>query len=160
MALGYTARAPGVDRLLIVTESRAPYVGPPGKLIRLERRPSFWDLFDLVRGHPGPFAVLNADCALFDARVIDTLRGDQALWVTRWQLRKRPRPNELYWFDTSGGDYGADLFAFASVPERLPRDGCMPGEAYCDRVIGTTATEAGYQLRNLPCAVPIVHFHR
>jgi len=122
------------------------------ELVECERRPTFWSLFELVR--EGPFCVLNADCSLVDARFIATLEGRQSLWVTRWGIKHGSPGNGRYYLDG-----GADCFAFAAVPNDLPRIPCAPGESYCDRVLGVELARAGYELRNLPWAVPVIHFH-
>lgn len=153
-ALFSNLSCPGVSRILLVSETDPPPVRHEKlEFVSVKGRPTFWDLFDLVQGE-GPFAVVNADCAVQDARFVDTLEGLECLWVTRWDVNYgAPLPDryKLSW--------GADLFGFPSVPAKLPREPWAPGEVYCDRVLGVALVEAGYQVRNLPWAVPVVHLH-
>ena len=153
-ALFSNLSAPGVERLICVSEDPPPPVSHPKlEFVTVDARPTFWRLFELVRDE-GPFAVLNADCAIQDARHLSVLREPDCLWVTRWGVHHGKPGNGRYYLDG-----GADLFGFACVPDRLPKIPCAPGEVYCDRVLGRELQKAGYRPRNLPWAVPLIHFH-
>jgi hypothetical protein len=154
LALFHTLTAPGVDRVLLVSEVPGPPLSHPRlEFVSAPRRPTFWDLFEVARG-VGPFAICNADCGIIDARAIDTLRGDLCFWVTRWDVRYGAPLCHRYALS-----YGADLFAFPEVPERLERGPWAPGEVYCDRVLGRALSDANYLLSNPALGVPVVHFH-
>lgn len=154
LALFHTLNAPGVDRVLVVSEcSPPPLFHSKVEYVATEKRPTFWELFELARGI-GPFAICNADCGIVDARAVDTLSGDHCFWVTRWELRYGAPIAHRYVLS-----YGADLFAFPEVPERLERGPWAPGEVYCDRVLGRALAESNYLLSNPAWGVPIIHFH-
>jgi hypothetical protein len=153
-ALFSNLSAPGVTRVLLATEGAPPPVSHPLlEIVECKTRPTFWELFELVRDE-GPFAILNADCSIVDARYVAELGPRQCLWITRWGVHHGKPGNGRYYLDG-----GADCFAFGAVPDDLPRSDVAPGQSYCDRVIGRELSEAGYELRNLPWAVPIIHFH-
>lgn len=153
-ALMTNLQAPGVTRVLLVSE-----VDPPAlhherlEFVSVPERPNFWRLFELVRDE-GPFAVVNADCAVVDARPIAGLGVDDCLWITRWDVHHGAPLGRRY---SLGG--GADLFAFGTVPDRCERGEWAPGEVYCDRPLGAALVAAGYNVRNTPWAVPVLHFH-
>ena len=155
MALFHNLQCPGVDRVYLVSEYDPPSLAHSKlEFIRVDERPSFSSLFGLAATVPGPFIIVNADCALVDARAVDRLEPNDALWITRWDVRNGAPLSSRYALS-----WGADAFAFPAVPDRLPENVGAPGEAYCDRVIGRALAEAGYRVRNLPWAVPLLHFH-
>jgi hypothetical protein len=151
-ALFANLRAPGVERVLLVSECDPPPVHDPRlEVVPCQRRPTWWELFELVRDE-GPFAIVNADCAVVDARHIATLGAEQCLWISRWEVCPAPHRYLL-------ARYGADLFGFGSVPDRIAGLAGHPGEYSADTFLGEALEAASYQVRNLPCAVPPVHFH-
>ena len=150
-ALIGSLRAPGLERLLLVSESEPPPLFDPRlEFVRTPARASWWDLFELVRDE-GPFAICNADCAVVDLRHVALLLPHECLWISRWE----PDGNSRY----RCALYGADLFAFAAVPDRIEGHPGMPGEYGGDTRLGQALEAAGYRVRNLPCAVPIIHYH-
>jgi hypothetical protein len=154
LALFHNLTAPGVDRVVVVSEQGAPSIQHPRlEFVSAPARPSFWDLFEVVRDQ-GPFAVANADCAVVDLRLVDKLRGDAAFWTTRWDVYPGRPVGDRYRLS-----WGADLFAFAGAPDLLERGPWAPGEVYCDRAIGRAMVEAGYQVSNPSWGVPVLHFH-
>jgi hypothetical protein len=155
-ALFENLQAPGVDRLILVCDGDSPPVHHDRlEVVEHSGRPTFWDLFELARG-AGPFAIVNADCSIVDLRHVAALGPDEWLWVTRWNIRRGEPCGAARRYALDGG---ADLFAFPSVPERLPHEAWAPGEVYCDRALGLAMAEAGYAAFNRPWAVPILHYH-
>lgn len=154
LALFHNLGAPGVDRVLIVSEVDGPRMQHPKlEFVSAPSRPTFWDLFEVARGC-GPFAIVNADCAVVDLTLVDKLRAPDAYWVTRWDVYPGRPVGDRYRLS-----WGADLFAFAEVPDLLEKGPWAPGEVYCDRALGGALVEAGYSLTNPAWGVPVLHFH-
>jgi hypothetical protein len=155
-ALFENLQSPGVDRLILVCDGDAPPVHHQRlEVVEHSGRPTFWDLFELARGL-GPFAIVNADCSVIDARHIATLEHPDWLWVTRWSIRRGEPCGAARRYAL---DWGADLFAFPRVPDHLPHGPWAPGEVFCDRALGVAMRDAGYVAHNRPWAVPCLHYH-